>query len=209
MIKRGCLVLTLMLLTVSLIACSNTVNDTDDQQEINTILVVGDSLTTGYNIATPWPSLLNVDDGVNVINFSKNGEMTSWGLFHLPGLLIEHKPDVVLIMLGTNDSARGSLEQAIANIKSMISQSKVAGATVYVATLPPITRKGAANLLANQRSKELSNKIAALSAANVVDVRAAFAEPKSLLADGVHPTQAGSQVIADQISEHLKKYRND
>lgn len=208
MLIRACLNIAVSLLAIFLVACSDRSHDTSHQQNkqhINTILVVGDSLTTGFSIATPWPSLLEVDDSVNVINFSKNGEMTNWGLFHLPALLIEHKPDVVLIMLGTNDSSRGSLTKAIENLKSMIRLSKVAGASVYVATLPPILRPGPAN----QRSEQLSSQIKKLSAAEIVDIRSAFNEPKGLLADGVHPSEEGSRVMAQQFSKHLKQYHRN
>ncbi|WP_250132596.1 GDSL-type esterase/lipase family protein, partial [Vibrio crassostreae] len=78
------------------------------------LLVLGDSLSAGYNmdIKQSWPSLLpdalaKHHKTVTVVNGSISGDTTGNGLARLPQLLEEHAPDTVLIELGANDGLRG------------------------------------------------------------------------------------------------------
>lgn len=78
------------------------------------ILVFGDSLSAGYGISVSasWPHLLQQrlhDEGYrhSVINASISGETTAGGARRLPALMDTHKPEVVVVALGSNDGLRG------------------------------------------------------------------------------------------------------
>jgi acyl-CoA thioesterase-1 len=111
------------------------------------LLVVGDSLSAGYNMRLDqaWPSLLQdrlQDNGhsYRVVNASITGDTTQGGLTRLPRLLDRHEPDMVIIELGGNDGLRGlSLEVTRRNLSAMIEASRAAGARVVLAgiMLPP------------------------------------------------------------------------
>ena len=77
-----------------------------------TIVVVGDSLSSGYGMAAEqsWVALLKErlageGYGYAVVNASIAGDTSAGGLSRLPRLLMTHMPAVVVIELGGNDAA--------------------------------------------------------------------------------------------------------
>ena len=112
-----------------------------------TILIVGDSISAAFGLDTRlgWVSLLEqrlreqgYDD--KVVNASISGDTSAGGLARLPALLVEHKPDVVIVELGGNDGLRGQLPaQLKQNLAGMIDASQQAGAKVLLLgmQLPP------------------------------------------------------------------------
>jgi acyl-CoA thioesterase-1 len=105
-----------------------------------TILVMGDSLSAAYGIASDegWVSLLQQrlkarDYDFRVINASISGETTSGGLARLPQALTRYRPDLVIIELGANDGLRGiDPAQIHQNLTRMINLSHRRGAEVLL-----------------------------------------------------------------------------
>lgn len=105
-----------------------------------TILVVGDSLSAGYgiNVNEGWVSLLArrleaQGYGYRVVNASSSGETTGGGLTRLPRALDLHKPELVILELGSNDGLRGlPIAQMRANLEAMIGLAKSRGARVLL-----------------------------------------------------------------------------
>ncbi|WP_434778982.1 arylesterase [Neisseria sp. Ec49-e6-T10] len=109
-----------------------------------TVLVVGDSLSAGYglNAKQGWVYLLGQKLGNKhkVINASISGDTTSAGLARLPQAIKNHKPDIIILELGSNDALRGlPFTQTQANLKKMIQLSKQAKAKVLLVgmDMPP------------------------------------------------------------------------
>ncbi len=112
-----------------------------------TILVMGDSLSAEYGLArdSGWIKLLEKrlaqkKISATVANASISGETTSGGRSRLPALLKQHQPSHVVIELAGNDGLRGlSLTSTTDNLRTMIVQSKKAGAQVLLIgmQLPP------------------------------------------------------------------------
>lgn len=112
-----------------------------------TVLVVGDSISAALGLETSqgWVSLLQkkLDSerlDHRVVNASISGDTSAGGAARLPGLLGEHKPEVVIIELGGNDGLRGQPPaQLQQNLASMVEQSRQVGAKVLVLgmRLPP------------------------------------------------------------------------
>jgi acyl-CoA thioesterase-1 len=104
------------------------------------ILVIGDSLSSGYGLKAEqgWVQLLRdrlVLKGFKlpVRNASITGETTVGGLNRLPALLEEEKPAVVIIELGGNDGLRGfPLSRTRQNLAGMIEKSQASGARVLL-----------------------------------------------------------------------------
>ncbi|ACV26210.1 arylesterase [Kangiella koreensis] len=109
-------------------------------EEKPTILVLGDSLSAGYNIELEqgWVELLNQKlqrEGYphTVVNGSISGDTTTQGLLRLPTLLEQYQPEVVIIELGGNDALRGTSPTLIKrNLSNLISTSKRSGAEVLL-----------------------------------------------------------------------------
>ncbi|MEE3197104.1 MAG: GDSL-type esterase/lipase family protein, partial [Pseudomonadota bacterium] len=79
-----------------------------------TIVVVGDSLSSGYGIPVEksWVAALanrlrTEGYGYQVINASIPGDTSAGGLARLPPLLEQHRPRILIIELGGNDGLRG------------------------------------------------------------------------------------------------------
>lgn len=112
-----------------------------------TILVLGDSLSAGYGIdvETGWVALLSqrlqrLGYAYRVVNASVSGETTGGGRARLPQLLETHRPDIVVMELGSNDGLRGlPLKQVRANLQNMIelSQSRRARVLLVGMQIPP------------------------------------------------------------------------
>lgn len=118
-----------------------------DQITEGTIVVVGDSLSSGYGLAADesWVSMLEqrVDAQgyeYDVVNASISGDTTSGGLARLPQLLEAHSPDIVVIELGGNDGLRGQpVGHLRSNLASMIELARQSGAEVILTgiRIPP------------------------------------------------------------------------
>ena len=112
-----------------------------------TVLVVGDSLSAEYGIArgSGWVALLEqklkaekID--AKIVNASISGETTSGGRTRLPGLLQQHKPNIVVLELGANDGLRGlPVPAAEANLRAMVAASQAHKARVLLVgmQIPP------------------------------------------------------------------------
>lgn len=101
------------------------------------VLVLGDSIAAEYGIArgSGWVDMLaaRAGDRARFVNASISGETTSGGRGRLPGLLAEHRPDVVVIELGANDALRGlPLDGTEANLDAMVGEALEAGARVLL-----------------------------------------------------------------------------
>ena len=97
----------------------------------STILIFGDSLSAGYGIerGEEWASLLqkrlqHTKYDYRVSNLSISGETTSGGLERLNAALMETRPEILILALGTNDGLRGiSMAEMKNNLQAMIDQA--------------------------------------------------------------------------------------
>ncbi|MBE8564507.1 arylesterase [Vibrio sp. OPT20] len=177
------------------------------------LLVLGDSLSAGYNmdIKQSWPSLLpnalaKHDKTVTVVNGSISGDTTGNGLARLPQLLEEHAPDTVLIELGANDGLRGFPPKLMsANLDQIIEQIKAAGAKPIMMQIkiPPNYGK--------RYNKQFEYVFAALADQQNVPLLPFFLEhiilkPEWMMNDGLHPKPEAQPWIAEFVAEELYQY---
>jgi lysophospholipase L1-like esterase len=158
-----------------------------------------------------------------VVNQGSPDETTAAGLRRLPGTLAAaNNYQVMLLMEGANDIPGGpsSFASAVANLRTMIDLAKGAGLRVYLANLPPenasactgtnvtpgCTPRGAAAPYVAPFNAFLP-ALAAAEQIPYVDVYAAFNGDNTTLIDndGLHPTAAGYQVIADTFFKSIEK----
>lgn len=167
---------------------------------LTSVVTIGDSIGTGFGVATPWPSILASTLGVPLVNNSVSGEQTGFGLRVIEDLLAEHQPSHVVILLGTNDAIRGSVGNAIANLQAMVDIAQRRNVIAIVGTLPPIIRSATEN----QRTAEISMGIRGISGASIAGVRGALGDGDGLLvSDGIHPNDAGQQRIAQAFRDQF------
>lgn len=175
------------------------------------VLIVGDSLSAGYGLATHenWPSLLQdrlAGSGHphRVINASISGDTTSGGLARLPGALERHEPSVVLIGLGGNDGLRAiPIAEIRRNMAEMIQLSKAAGARVLLAGIHIPPNYGpryteAFHAIFHELAQEYGTGLIPFILEGVaLDV-------ELMQEDGIHPNAAAQSVIVDNVWPELE-----
>ncbi len=116
------------------------------------LLVVGDSLSSGYGLAVgeSWVDKLServrktVPDW-RVINASVSGDTLQNGLQRLVPALQRHHPAGVLLELGGNDALRGEPPASIRQkLDSMVKQARATGAWVVLLDPPVLPNYGKA-----------------------------------------------------------------
>jgi lysophospholipase L1-like esterase len=145
-----------------------------------------------------------------VVNEGVGGEYSDQGAERLPGALRAHAPQVLILMHGVNDlnlEGRDGIRTAIRHLDEMMDLGRRAGADVLVATLPP-QRAGGPKADAGPLLEEFNQEIRVKTAQRghtLVDLAAAFGGGVSEIgADGLHPTEAGYERIAQLVFDSIK-----
>ena len=167
-----------------------------------TIVVVGDSLSSGYGIAAEQSWVAMLEDrlrsegyGYKIVNASIAGDTTAGGLARLPRLLDTHAPDLVVIELGGNDGLRGQPVATMrANLARMIELSKERGADVVLAGIQIPPNYGQAY---TQQLAAVYPELAERFGTPLIDfILEDVALNRELMQpDGIHPNAAGQEVV--------------
>jgi len=181
------------------------------QAPLQTILVVGDSISAGYGLTqgTGWVALLAARVAAEryayrVVNASITGDTTAGGRTRLPAALARERPAIVVIELGGNDGLRGgSLASTRANLDAMVVAAQRAGAKVLLigTELPPnygpaYTRDYAAIFSDVARDRRT---------ALVPSLFAGFGERNEMFqADRIHPAPAAQTLMLDSVWKALQ-----
>ncbi|MCH1521588.1 MAG: arylesterase [Arenicellales bacterium] len=168
-----------------------------------TVLVIGDSITSGYGIPFEknWVSLAQnrMRSKVRFINAAISGETTAGASRNLPGLLDEHRPRVVILAIGGNDGLRGHPPAVIyKNLAGMIERSLQAGADVVLTGIDIPSNYGPAyrDAFRSVYTKLAADYALAFVPSIITDI---FSHPEMFQEDGVHLNEAAQQLIADRI----------
>lgn len=174
-------------------------------------VILGDSLTEGYGVAqtAAFPALLQkkIDaDKLNwkVISSGSSGSTSASGLQRIKWIA-KDKPDIVLLLLGSNDGLRGlKVEETEKNLNDTIEWARKNNITVALGQLhvPPNYGK--------DYEKKFSAVYGKVAAKNKIQLAPFLLEKvagdKNLnLADGIHPNEKGHQVIAENLYPFVKK----
>ncbi|WED24390.1 arylesterase [Vibrio sp. JC009] len=179
----------------------------------NTLLIIGDSLSAGYQmpVEKSWPVRLESElkergFEYNVINASISGDTTGNGLDRLPDLLREHSPDWVLIELGANDGLRGFhpnlIKKNLNQMILMIQNSDAHPALMQIQTPPNYGKR---------YSQAFSSVYDTLASSHQVPLLPFFLEQVILkqewmMGDGLHPNEKAQPWIAAYVADNLSLY---
>ncbi|WP_299668915.1 multifunctional acyl-CoA thioesterase I/protease I/lysophospholipase L1 [uncultured Psychromonas sp.] len=178
----------------------------------NTLLIVGDSLSAGYQmpVEKSWPVLLpeqlkQKNQEITVVNASISGDTSGNGLARIPALLKKHQPDYVLIELGANDGLRGFSPTIVSNNLSIIIDNiQAQNAQPILMQIRVPTNYG------KRYSDAFSSIYPALSEQKNVPLMPFFLEhvitkPEWMMRDGLHPKVIAQPWIAEFIATELGK----
>jgi lysophospholipase L1-like esterase len=178
------------------------------------VACVGDSLTRGteYTLFL-WDHLgstnyLLSDFGVGGTTVSNTSEKpyTNQSAYVLAQ---NYQPNIVIIMLGTNDACEGVNETTasfVTDYKTLIGvfQALPTKPAIYLVEPPPIYNStGLSNNLLNSRVLPGIQTVAAQTGATLIDANTPLQNKADLFTDGVHPDADGAKIIADAIYAKL------
>jgi len=171
------------------------------------ILFLGDSITAGYgvDVSQAYPELIQkkIDSrgwNFKIVNAGQSGDTTAGGLARLDWLL-RNRIDVLVLELGGNDGLRGiPIPQIRKNLQAIIDRTRtqypavkiiIAGMKVppnfggdygrqFEAIFPDLARKNDAALI-----PFILQDVGGIRELN--------------LADGIHPTAKGQQIVAENV----------
>ncbi len=175
------------------------------QQKTLTILALGDSLTAGYGLAADEAFPVQLEAHlrmrgyrVRLINAGVSGDTTEDGLLRLESAL-HCRPDLAIVELGANDALQMlDVRQAKANLAAILSRMQSAGIPVILAGMKAPPYLGAAYVAAfdpifPQLAEQFGVPLYPFFLAGVAG------RPELNLADGIHPTAAGIEIIVSSI----------
>lgn len=176
----------------------------------STVLIFGDSLTSGYRLqakealpAVVEAKLREKGKKNKVINAGVSGDTTAGGKARLAWTLDRHKPDVVLLALGGNDMLRGIRPQTVReNLDAMLAMLKEREIKTILmgVTVPPYQDPGyteAFNAIYPQLAKQYNVALYPFF------LEAIFEHPDYMLDDGVHPNAKGVDYVAGFLADYL------
>ncbi len=178
------------------------------------IVCMGDSLTEGYGIRpqSAWTSLLG--QHFEIINSGISGDTTAGMLSRFHPMVIDHHPSHVIIMGGTNDcSFNLPVDVIISNIMAMTKLARhhdiisiIGLPTRCFFDHPPefndlfLSISSFVDRLDEFREK--LQKMATFKDLMVIDFAQGLKE-EYYLADGVHPNEAGHQMMYENVFKSL------
>jgi lysophospholipase L1-like esterase len=192
------------------------------------IMPLGDSITDGANVPGGyrielWRRLATQDRlSIDFVGSLRNGPASlgdreheghsGWRIDELAaavdGWLAKHRPEIVLLMIGTNDMAQDQAgATAPARLGALLDRitARLPTATVLVASLPPLgTPELDARVRAYNRAVPGVVQSRAAAGKKVVFVDVARGLTPADLADGIHPNQRGYAKIAEAWSRALR-----
>lgn len=170
-------------------------------QEDAVILAFGDSLThgNGADKNQSYPAVLESLLGRKVINAGVSGEISEQGLKRLPGLLDQHRPDLLILCHGGNDILRQKdMNETADNLRAMIDLAGERGVPVVMLGVPrPGLFLSSADIY-----KEIADAADVLF---IEDLIPDILGDKSLKSDTVHPNADGYRRMAESIYALLQE----
>lgn len=189
------------------------------------VACVGDSITYGCTVSnwrknnypTVLGDLLGENYCVNNFGYTNRTAIKSADYPYTDEKLykqsLDFDPDIVLLMLGSNDSKKKNWDKdKYMNDLGDIVDSYLAlkpGIKVYLLTPPPVFEIGS-RVMYRLRKDIIDNEIcpavkeiADKKGIACIDMYSTFKDKKELFSDGVHPNAEGSRILAQKIYEFI------
>lgn len=214
-------ILGLILLASGWMACGSEEQKKEAQQEVaatqkkladKKLVFFGNSLTAGYGLnpeeAFPARTQVKIDSlelGYEVINAGLSGETSAGGLTRIDWIL-QQKPDIFVLELGANDGLRGiPVTETRKNLQGILDKVKAANPEVKLVVAGMMVPPN----MGPEYAKDFQSIFPELAKTNnatlIPFLLDGVAGERSLnLADGIHPTAEGHQMVANSIWKYLQ-----
>lgn len=171
------------------------------------IVAFGDSLTQGVS-GKSYPAFLQdlLDESgyaYRVENQGVSGDTSTDGLQRVENVLAA-KPQIVILEFGGNDGLRGiPVNSTQQNLDEIIAKLKSGGLSIVMAgiTLPPNYGPDYVkpfNAMYSDLAKKHKLRFLPFLLSHIYD------KPGMILSDGIHPTEAGNRIVAQDVFELIR-----
>jgi Ca2+-binding RTX toxin-like protein len=193
------------------------------------LMPLGDSITAGQHSVNPvpgayrielWDDFLGDNFNVNFVGSQLNGPSSlgdkdhegrpGWTITQIKdlvntGILNTYQPDVVMLMIGTNDSSKSSVSTMTSNLSTLIDRITTLAPNTHlvVSSIAPIdgTIKGTKRA---QRAKDFNTQLPGLISSKASEgKKVTYANAggslsvSDLTTDGLHPSASGYDKLGD------------
>lgn len=191
-----------------------TIADAGPISETYTIVMLGDSLTAGFELppSDALPSeveriLRSNGNSVDVINAGVSGDTTAGGLARYDWSVASANPNLLVLALGANDYLSGiDPDQTQENLTAIVERALADEVAVLLVSVS--ARSSAANdpraALFAEIYPDLAQTYGVALYAGLVDP--IFDQPDLLMQDGLHPTADGVRIIAPPLSVAIAEF---
>lgn len=173
------------------------------------VVILGDSLSDAYEMPREagWVHLLDqrLGDEHVVIDGSISGDTSAGAVSRIDGLLDEHRPQVLVVILGGNDGLRGLPPSALErNLATVIEAGQARGATVALMQIRLPPNLGPVYL---ERFESVYPRLAERYGVTLVDffLEDLFDRPGMMMDDGIHPSRAAQPELADLMEPVVRR----
>jgi lysophospholipase L1-like esterase len=164
------------------------------------IVVIGDSIGTGFGASKAFPDILQALTGIPVHNISKGGSSAEFGASRAPALISQYRPMYLVILLGTNNAGgdAGGVSGAVSSAQYAANVANDAGVIPVIGTIPPITRSSSEN----SNVDAINSGIRGISGARIALINRAM-NGSHIGKDGKHPNNSGQEIIARLFADQI------
>jgi len=182
------------------------------------IVCLGDSLTQGYLIESTesWVHLLNREFNSKFVNYGISGDTTTGMLIRLQQILKDEKPDMIILLGGTNDLSFGISDALIlSNFLAITRHAKQYQTKVILGIPTPIfydedNSQEFVFLTLKEHAKRVEKfsktlqEFAKEDHQQIIDFSVNMTE-NLFLEDGIHPSKEGHQQMKENVKNFLIK----
>ena len=177
-----------------------------------TLLILGDSLTEGYGVkqSEAFPAIIDERLRTEKINWKvksagSSGSTTASGLERIKWLS-KSKPDLILLLLGSNDGLRGiKPEDTEKNLNATVAWAKDNKIKIILGQLymPPNYGKEY-----TRSFEKVFKSVAEKNKIPLADflLNNVAGKPELNQPDAIHPNEKGHKIVADNIYKNIIKY---
>ena len=174
------------------------------------VVVLGDSITAGLGLpvdqafpAVAEATLRGEGRRVTIQNAGVSGDTSTAGAARV-GWLLKQSPDVLVVELGGNDLLRGQpVEVTETNLRAIVAAGQEACAAVLLLGIRAPTSMGPEH---KAEFDAVYRTVAEATGATLVEdfLGPLMDRPELIQSDGLHPTAAGQQVLAEKLAVVLR-----
>ena len=185
-------------------------NKTDKLDDVNEILLFGDSLMSGYGLKENQAlSIILENDlkeagyNIKVVNGSVSGDTSEDGLNRIEEYTSDSDIDLIVLGLGANDMLRRiNPEQTENNLRKIIEIIKTRNIKIILAGMKASPTKG---LAYKKKFDNIFPKLAEEYDLNLIPflLKKVALNPKFNQSDGIHPNYEGAKLISEIIKESI------